>query len=123
MKSIITTALLLSSLATVAETISLKLPEAGRYIITLQSPSSCMSSQYAIVPGQISWSEKQTVLLKATVSRVVETRGGAQWCDGRLNVATGVVIVGESMELEINLDGAEGELTSPEIRVENVSIK
>lgn len=123
MKSILTAALLMSSLASLAETVALKLPEAGRYIVTLQSPSSCMSSQYAIIPGQISWSDKQTVLMKATVSRVIETRGGAQWCDGRLNIATGVVTVSEPMDLEINLDGAEGELASPEIKIENVSIK
>lgn len=123
MKSTITAALLLCSLASVAETVSLKLPEAGRYIVTLSNPSSCMSGQYTIIPGQIGWSDKGTTLLKATVAAIIETRGSAQWCDQNLNIASGIFIVKEPMDLDINLDGSNGGITSPEIKIENISLR
>lgn len=124
MKSFISAVLLFSALAVNAETVSLNLPEAGRYIVTIKSRASCMSEQYAITPGETGWSEKKgTAILKATVSQIVETRGRAQWCDQRLNVATGVMIAAEPMFVEINLDGANGELSPAEVKIENISIK
>lgn len=123
MKSFISAVLLLSSMAVSAETISVNLPESGRYIITLENPSSCMSAQYTIIPGHFGWSASGTTLLKATVAEIVETRGRAQWCDQNLNVATGVFVVQGTMEVEINLDGSNGGISSPVIKIENISIK
>ncbi len=123
MKSFISAVLLFSAFAVNAETVSLFLPEAGRYIVTIQSRASCMSEQYAITPSQTGWSDKGTAFLQAVVSQIVETRGRAQWCDQGLNVASGLIIVSEPMSVEINLDGTNGELSPAEIKIENVSIK
>lgn len=123
MKSLIMASLFLCSLVVNAETVSLNLLVAGRFVITLSNPASCMSAQYTIIPGQIGWSDKGTTLLKATVAEIVETRGRAQWCDQNLNVATGVVVASGPMVIDINLDGSNGEISSPEIKIENISLK
>ncbi len=104
-----------------AETVNIKLKVPGRYIITLTTPESCTPSAFSISASETGFGEYPVWYLKASVTPIVMTAGGAAVCREGNHTASGLVTIASETVLEVDLSGAGGLIVSPTVKVEKIS--
>lgn len=117
MKTLLTSVLLLGAFAVHAEVITVKLPKAGTYLVTLKKEASCMPIEFTLTPkerGPLEIGNGEYVNVVA--AEVVNTWGRAQVCGG-FHTATGYFAARANTILKVELNE---DLLNPEISVTRI---